>query len=606
MYIDFLPLDISKNPKEIIIDKVNAVNGLQLDFDDFVFEDPEAYAGSQYPKANTKVKIVPKTTSQFYNSFTIYYTRMSLDTILDNDRVSIARGTGTDLSDLMPAINQAYNINMTGEDYFDTTLPLVNTLDPLAEVPVMVVAKPTSFLFIGNFKLMLNRVATNPVPQNLESADVFIVLDQPYEPVHKSTMVCHMTTGEVVDNFKFLRNCNTVSLVEITKIKYIKNFGILVYGTFKFNIAIQGVDQDIDTNCILISFAGGVIGNMNDLFGASTIDVLDFVKSNSNEALYVLDQTDSLGTEPSKFYRFNAQGTLDVGFSLIGVNEPVLHARIDSQNRIYAVTEKTVLVDTDNNPATPDVPVRQQWIQRFFDDGTRDSSFNKVVLTTTDNQDSWSVGYIDPIEGDINTTDTGIYVGMVFKDQLHSLGPMLLVNDVPLVDGSVTTDYGILPIIKINNIGIQDTNFVSRQVSYKPEAVYEFDSTQVPKVGDDYISSSGNNVVMLSYRENPITGVLHKLPMLYDKTGVLKRIGGDAYFDSYVWSKATSIDTLYRGSVVVSGMCRLPDGQGGYLPQEHMVAAYDAKTQVEGIIFKPSTGLLGKPTIKTILVYNAG
>ena len=38
---DYLPLDINKSGQEIIIEKVNAVNGLQLNFNDFVFENPE-------------------------------------------------------------------------------------------------------------------------------------------------------------------------------------------------------------------------------------------------------------------------------------------------------------------------------------------------------------------------------------------------------------------------------------------------------------------------------------------------------------------------------------------------------------------------------------
>ena len=44
MYISDIPLDISKTPQENIIAKVNQVNGLTLNFNDFVFEDPQPYS----------------------------------------------------------------------------------------------------------------------------------------------------------------------------------------------------------------------------------------------------------------------------------------------------------------------------------------------------------------------------------------------------------------------------------------------------------------------------------------------------------------------------------------------------------------------------------
>ncbi len=145
-FLGDVALDITKAPEQILMDKFNAVNALNLSVDDWVFGQPQSSTTVGY---NTKVTLSPKATSQWYASFTLYYNRMNIATILDNDLVSVPRGGALQLSDVITDLNALYGLNVQPEDYFDSPLSIINSYDPDAEVPITFSWKPCSFLFSG-------------------------------------------------------------------------------------------------------------------------------------------------------------------------------------------------------------------------------------------------------------------------------------------------------------------------------------------------------------------------------------------------------------------------------------------------------------------------
>ena len=594
MYLDNLPLDITKTPEELIFDKINAVNGLQLDFDDFVFEPPQAYSNAAHPQANTSVKIVPKVTSLYYNSFTVTYKRMSLAAILNNPAVSIVRVAQTQLSELIGQINSEYNINLSATDYYDTALVPVDPLDPDAEVPVMVTAQADSLLFIGSYLLTLNKPAQQATLPTDESADVFVVLDQPYETIHKSSILCRTSNGDTVTNFRPFRNCNTVSLVKIDSILRVKDKGLVLFGNFEFNANLGSGAQAYVSNCILMSTAGAVSQNMNSLFGADVENALIHCSDSEKQYSYVIDPTDLLGTEPTQLYRYNDTGILDTGFSLIGPAYKVIYARIDSQGRIYVCSELlSVLEDHDEDPVTPDINVSQYWVERYLADGSLDTTFSRVTIKLTGSGLPWPVTNIDPVEGDFNSTMGGIYIGLGMLEQPESLGMSPIINGVPLVTGGYSDSFGFLPVVKISETGILDTGFDVKQPAFAPEAIYEFVAGEGPATGDNFVSAVGDSVVVLTYRRNPITGIKHKIPIVYSAAGVMQKVSGDDYLSSYVWTSAFSVNSLKKNSIIIAGECRLPNGTAGYGTPVTMVAVYDPKTKAQGIVYQAVTGIHG-------------
>ena len=603
MYIDYLPLDINKSGQEIIIEKVNAVNGLQLNFNDFVFENPEPHSGAPYALANTKVKIVPKVTSQYYNAFTVYYKRMDIAEILNNPLVTITRTTETDLSELITAINQAYNIHLTADDYYDSTLLPSDPLDPGAEVPVMFSCKVESLLFRGSYLLLLNKVSQAPVIPTMESADIFIVESNNYDPIHRSTVLCRTSNGDPVNNFVFMRNCDTVSDVNIVSMVKLKDTGLVLFGDFSFTANLTGTSQAYVSNCIVISYSGKVLADANNLYGSQYISSITTCQDNQQKYLYVVDGANHFGSEVTHFYRFLNTGELDTTFTLPDCSFEVKYARIDSQGRIYVCSgQLSIVEDDDNNPVTPDVPVLQYWIERYLSSGAKDATFARVKLSITTAHAPWNITNIDPIENDIDTTMAGIYIGLEYSEIPYSNGLVPKVNGVRAVSETITPYCYFVPVLKINDNGLRDINFKMEQTAYGQGAVVMYDGFQSPKFKENYVTAVGDKIAMLAYKRNPITGLTQKMPVIYNPQGEMKRLAGDDYLNSYAFTEAHDIFSASHNTLIVKGKCNLPVSLGGSIAGLEVVVAYNGKGQNQAIVYKAMENINGTPWITQILV----
>jgi len=301
-YLSDLALDISKTPQEILLDKFNAVNSLQLTLDDFIVAPPQAVDNVIYG-TNTTVVFSPKVTSKWYNSFTLYYSRMDIVSILDNDLVSIPRGSATMLSDLILQINEAYGINLQPEDYYDATLPAVDPLDPDAQTPVVLTIKPESYLFTGSYMLLLDRPVPNQDPATGESADIYVLVDQPFESVMKHNVVCVTNIGDSISNFRFMRNAVTKTMVTIDKMFRLKNSDIAVLGNFEFRASIAGgAEQDYVVNSIVVDPSGVIKVATDGLFGSG--QNMFYNHSQGSDYIYAIDKNNVIGTAPRQLYRY--------------------------------------------------------------------------------------------------------------------------------------------------------------------------------------------------------------------------------------------------------------------------------------------------------------
>ena len=464
MYIKDIPLDITKTPQENLIAKLNQINGLSLDFNDFVFEDPEPYADVDRPYFNTSVRVVPKETSKFYNSFTIYYHRMDLAEILDNPYVGIKRGMANYLSELMPQINACYNINATEDDYEDVELPPYDVNNPDEEIPVLVQALPTSFLFIGSYTITLNKPPKMQAIPDEDSATIFVVLDQPYNDQIKSDIVARDLSGNEVDAFKFLRNC-TVTTQRVDRLLILGNDSIIAIGDFNItpNVPVNGSTDSILSNCVRVSLTGNLLEDCNDKF-ASFIEGMQQVKSPRN-VCYAMNPEVHAG-----LYKFNTDGTRDEEFGLVDLEYKLEYACVDATGRIYTASEMiTRDEDPDDITATDPTPIKQYWVERFLPTGDKDPTFQTVTIKSTGNGDPWKVGCIEPIQNDVNSLDTGIYIRLLPAEQASSQTLTPIINDEALVPGDQPERYGILPIVKIMDDGRLDTDFNQRKVNCTPE-----------------------------------------------------------------------------------------------------------------------------------------
>lgn len=153
--ISLQPLDITKPAKEIIIDKINALNGLTLAHEDFVMSPPMIDVTPSY---DTSITLSPTVGSPWYGSMSIHYTRVKLDELLRPMLVT-TNGERT-LYDILDQINIYFGIYLTTDDVEDANIVFakdgsnndVLTLPLTCEVK----AKDSSHLFVNDYVLPLN------------------------------------------------------------------------------------------------------------------------------------------------------------------------------------------------------------------------------------------------------------------------------------------------------------------------------------------------------------------------------------------------------------------------------------------------------------------
>ena len=213
--------------------------------------------------------------------------------------------------------------------------------------------------------------------------------------------------------------------------------------------------------------------------------------------------------------------------------------------------------------------------------------------------DPWPIAWIEPQELDQNTNENGAYIGFEFLSKLDTrLQELPTINKVPIVDGSIQTSYGFLPIFKVTNNGHLDPRFKILKPEYTPDAVYTFDTNQNPAVNTAYFTSVGDDVIILAYRQNPITGNLQKLPIYYSKEGTLIPCSGSSYYETPYFTVAKSITSLKLNSLLISGRAKLRDSHTGeYKDPSQILAHYNKDTSLSAIVYQPPTTPQGTPLI---------
>lgn len=151
--------DLTKAPKQIILDMVNAKSGAGFTLATF------DWAGLPVVEAtgkNTSLTLTAVPGSGYKNSRVIRYTRLHLQTAIGDPFV--ASGAGRDLifsigdakkiTDMIPELNARLGINLTGDDFVDADLPTFT--GELNEThPVQIVAKADSLPYIGSITITL-------------------------------------------------------------------------------------------------------------------------------------------------------------------------------------------------------------------------------------------------------------------------------------------------------------------------------------------------------------------------------------------------------------------------------------------------------------------
>jgi hypothetical protein len=148
--------DFTKSQEQILTDLINDDNGTSFTVGMLSFGYPTPINGSK----NTQVVVSVSLTGQvlYYGSTILIYNRIDLNTIPGTRSIAFNVGNAVNISDIIPAINSAYEINLTTGQYINAPLP-VFIGNANQSLPFDVVADYSSLVFIGRMHLQLVRGA---------------------------------------------------------------------------------------------------------------------------------------------------------------------------------------------------------------------------------------------------------------------------------------------------------------------------------------------------------------------------------------------------------------------------------------------------------------
>lgn len=139
--------DFTQSPQQILVSLIGADNGLPLTTAMVSFGPPSATTG-YLPARNTTVKVSSVASQGYMGSQFITYNRVDLSTVPGVRNTVFLQGSAVMISDLLPAINSAYQINLSAADIVDGPLPVITGNAPLQQQPFTVTARSTALIWI--------------------------------------------------------------------------------------------------------------------------------------------------------------------------------------------------------------------------------------------------------------------------------------------------------------------------------------------------------------------------------------------------------------------------------------------------------------------------
>ena len=351
-------LDISKAAKEVLIDKLNAANSLNLQPNDFVMGVPEVQVNPNY---DTKIVLAPTTSSQWYESLSIFYKRIKLQEVFEVNLKAFTTGVETTLEEILPLINATYGIYLTPDDVEPATIVFSNPAVLTSGGTVSVVAKTTSPLFQGNKTIQIN--VTNvegPVIYEDNQTYFAVVSDAGVDSVKAFNSL-----GLQLDTFNYLDNSVLHSSL-IKKMVHWPNNDIMVIGDFdyshtdSFNVTTRYQHKLVRMNSR---------GRLNGVSAASRFGVefdLRYYPDAENGFVYVLDATNQIGGNLHGLHRYLEDGTYDNAFAAAAVTAApsiILDMTTDEDGNIFIAygdagnIKVKKLLPTGADDVTPEVTI---------------------------------------------------------------------------------------------------------------------------------------------------------------------------------------------------------------------------------------------------------
>jgi hypothetical protein len=581
------PIDLNKTDEEILMDQINAENSTNLDYSDFIFSVPVP-ASIPLTDINTKITLTPRVTSGYIKPRDIFYKRIDLAQVFNNNDIDIIVDTEEDLSDLINQINEKYGINLRTGDYLDVAVPAIDPLNPVLNRQVVVQAHPESYLYVGTGNLILDP-RVRPVDDYNYVRDTFVITDSSNPAVYENTIVSLNSVFNESAYFDFLRNTVSVDFVRIDKIIALPNRNFYLGGQFEFEAALNGDPLQPYVSSGLIIDTNGLIVEQSStpLFGVGLNNRYG-VNRNINY-VYLCDPDGLISPSNStQLYRYTLDGQRDILFDPDGLGYVPEIVRVADDGKIYtASSEYTGPLVSD-----PLQTAKQIRIDRLNSDGTLDLSFSTIYIRSTGISDVTPVVDILPITGG---------GGFVLLKPIHGISTSSdypIINDEPMVLPTDPLDCSFNPVFRFNQDGLRVPGFSRILLNNEPSSVL-INSSNL-NIDDKCLSYADNKLLVLTNRRHPITGYTHKQLMCFNMNGTLLNIAPSSLAADIRWVSDVSFVRLDNGRILLAGVgqTRLPSG--GWASARSLIVMYNQSGQIIETVYTPIVSGTPDPQIYDI------
>lgn len=581
-------LDITKTAKEILFDKLNFVNGLNLKAIDFDLSVPVALTpavllGHTY---NTKITCTPTLDSRYYGSRDIFYSRLDISDVLANPNIEILPGIATKLSEIIPQINTAYGIELKPEDYFEQDIPAFDSANPTAIRRVSVAIKTTSLLFTGNHSLLLGARSNNPTVNNV-TRRIYIFNNNYTTSDYLKTFIVLNTLNEIDSTFNLLANANNITNFTITKF-FVKNNGeIVLNGLFSFGILDANITETQVTNALSITLnADGTYKSFQNTYAFSQDQTLTYEENSTVNFKYVIDNTDTVS--PTRLYRYSQDGTKDTSYTVTGITYKPEVIALTQDGKLYTVSPVfTGPVVSNNNVVSPQIRV-----DRLNADGTLDTGFNPIELTSAQSGSPVPVVQILPTE--LN----GFYLLLL---PLYGVGNNATTNKIngqPFNPPNETNAYAINPVLKFSQAGIWDRTFNNLLKLNLDKSIY-IPAGSPLAVRNKVLLKHQNKLTFFTYKTNPITGFDHVQPITFNDIGTPLFLSGLDYLNQFRWTDYKGSFVLASGEILAYGRVMPILNTGEYGSPVSCVVKYNSFGVASSLVYRNDVITLGQLPLVT-------
>lgn len=504
-------VDLHREPIEVLIEKINALNTLQLNPADFTLGPPVAEAGVDY---DTKISLIPTVGSVWINSKWAYYTRVTLESVMRVPTRVVTAGNAL-LYDILDAVNTAYGIYLQEADVEQATIEYVTPADPNGPGTVTITARPTSVFYKGEFTIPVNTQAS----QGLNTYDdeaVYYVLAQ---EAGLDTIKAFNIRGEAVDGFVAFKGA-TFEVSSVHHFEMLNNGDLMVIGDFVYTTTNGfGETTQHTKKLIKLNPTGEIIDSAaGNVFGANYPDISRLFDK-TDGAAYVIDPLNSIGGRVSLVHRFAADGTYDNTFHL-AVNSPVSHIAVHGAY-IYAVTSNEGVITISKHSKTT---------------GVVDATFTPIVLSGQSPLQLFCIG----------VDEEGIKVVVDFTEASRTASQPLMFNGAPLwTPGPASSEW--FRCLNFTLTGAVKPATVHWRAGITPEF-----SGSVNELRAVFALSAGW-MVLPTYSHHPYYGTQNVMLISAAPNGEMVRSPGNDPKQIPRWFDIQAIQHVENGDIAVCG-----------------------------------------------------